>query len=93
MDSRSRLVFQVRRFAVLKFDAVPSAKGKTMAFDQQLRNLINAPGIAEAIAENETLAEKVCELLAKKNWTRDERQFLFDAVDHLYEERVEGPAE
>jgi hypothetical protein len=79
------IVCAIRRNAVLKFQTVPTSKGLVQAFDAQMRNLINSPGIAEAIAENEALGYEVCEILEHKVWSKPERERLLTIVNELYE--------
>lgn len=80
------LVCAIRRNAVLKFQAVPTSKGQVLAFDSQIRHLINAPGFAEAVAEDEAVGREVCEILAKKVFTHADRVRLLYVANEPYED-------
>lgn len=80
------LVCQIHRNAVLQFESVPSAPKQIERFDEQIRELYNAPTIAESIVQDKPdQALKVCDTLAKTSWSMDDRTFLLDMVESLYE--------
>jgi len=57
-----------------------------LVFDEQIRALYAAPSIAESIVQDKPdKAQKVCDTLAKPSWSTDDRTFLLDVVESLYE--------
>lgn len=79
------LVCAIRRNAVLRFEEVPTAPAQVKQFDEQMRLLLTAPSVAEAIVADTTRGQEVCAILAKDKWTRADRVTLFDVVEDLYE--------
>lgn len=79
------LVCAIRRNAVLKFETVPAAPAQLRQFDEQMRTLLTAPGIAEAIVEETTRGQEVCDILAKPRWVHADRMTLLDIVEAIYE--------
>lgn len=80
------LVCAIRRNAILQAETVPTRPAQVKTFDRQMRELLAAPSIAEAIAEDEERGKQVCDLLAKERWSTDDREKLFEFVEELYEE-------
>jgi hypothetical protein len=80
------LICQIRRNAVLRFEAVPSRPSQVKQFDAQMRELLTAPGIAEAVAEDEPRGHEVCAILGKERWSQQDREKLFAVVEELYGE-------
>lgn len=73
------------------FDKVPTDPQQTKEFDAQMRELIATYGITESLAIDEPGAmRQLCAVLAKTKdgksaWTRDDREWLLDLVEKLYE--------
>ncbi len=80
------LVCAVHRNAVLQFQAIPTGPAQLLIFDKQLRELYNAPTVAESIVcEFPAKVKKVCDTLAKPSWTIEDRSYLLDVIESLYE--------
>ncbi len=75
----------VRRNAILRFEEVPTAPTQLKQFDEQMRALYAAPGIAEAIDAETARGPEICALLAKGEWTAADRVTLLDVIEDLYE--------
>lgn len=80
------LVCAVHRNAVLKFQTVPTSPSDAAAFDDQIRQLYNAPTIAESIVSDTTDGMTACQILAKNTFTMQDRQKLLDIVESLYKD-------
>jgi len=80
------LLCWARRSAILLFDKVPTNPAHIPEFDAQIRQLIAAPGVTESLLSDKPGAmNQLCVVLAKKNWTDADRDWLLDLVESLYE--------
>ena len=80
------LVCWARRSAILQFEIEPTNTNEIPRFDAQMRQLYAAPGIAESLVSD--LPDKMkllCDTLAKTIWTQQDRQFLLNTIEKLYE--------
>lgn len=75
----------VHRQAVLQFQTVPTEPHEQEKFDAQIRELYNAPTIAESLVTdtpNSVLA--LCAILAKTSFTMEDRTALLNGIEALY---------
>lgn len=79
------IVCFVHRNAVLRFQSVPTNPSLTAEFDVQIRQLYNAPGIAESLASDTTRTMEACLILAKSSFTHTDRVNLYEIIEDLYE--------
>jgi len=78
-------VCSIHRNAILRFEGVPTNRRELKEFDVQLRQCFTSQAIAEAIEAKGTGA-RVCELLAKEDWTDAERSELYESLEDSYED-------
>lgn len=79
------IVCHIHRNAILRYESVPTGRHEIKEFDAQLRQLFGQQSIAEAVEAAGTYV-RVCDLLAKDQWTQAERTELYELVESLYEE-------
>jgi hypothetical protein len=85
------LLCWARRSAILLFDKVPTDPHQLNEFDAQMRELVAAPGVTESLLSDESGSMKqLCAVLAKVKdgksvWTLQDREWLLDLVEKLYE--------
>lgn len=80
------LLCWARRSAILLYDSVPTDPKEYPKFDAQMRALIAAPDMAESLVSDTPGAMKeLCAVLGKRAWTQEDRQFLLDTIESLYE--------
>lgn len=85
------LLCWARRSAILKFDKVPTDPHQKQQFDDQMGELIAAPGVTESLLSDQPGAMKqLCAVLGKvtdgkRTWTDADRDWLLDLVESLYE--------
>ena len=79
------LVCAIRRNAVLRFEEVPTKPKDIVKFDEQMRVLLAAPSIAEAIESDTTRAQEICDILSKHEFSHADRTTLLAVVESLYE--------
>lgn len=85
------LLCWARRSAILKFDKVPSDTRQLPVFDDQIADLLAATGVTESLLSDKPGAMKqLCAVLGKVKdgkhvWTDDDREWLLDLVESLYE--------
>jgi len=85
------LVCAVHRNAVLRFEQVPTKDQQAKEFDKQIRELLNVTTIAEAVVNETSHGQEVCDILAKASFTHADRVKLFDIVEQLYESAAPPP--
>ncbi len=75
----------VERFAILKFQAIPTSPADLAQFDTQMRQLYASPTISQSVVNDATdKIESVCGLLAKPTWTLADRTALLAVIESLY---------
>jgi len=79
------LVCNVHKNAVLRFQTVPTNPADQAKFDDQIRQLYNAPSIAESVVSDTSKAVTVCAILAQAVFSQADRQKLLDVIESLYE--------
>jgi len=85
------LLCWARRSAILKFDKVPTDPHQLPKFDEQIAELIAATGVTESLLSDQPGAMKqLCAVLGKvkdgeHTWSKDDREWLLDLVERLYE--------
>ena len=78
------IVCAIHRYAILRYESIPTGKKELKEFDLELRDCFRSSDVAKAI-EEAGKGMQVCELLKKEDWTSTEREELFDALEDLYE--------
>lgn len=81
------LVCWARRSAILQFETVPTDTKQIQRFDEQMRALYAAPGIAESLVSD--VADRmtdVCNILGKTSWSTKDREDLLEIIESLYEQ-------
>ena len=80
------IICNIHRQAVLEFQTVPTDVKQLPEFDAQIRELYNAPSIAESVVNDAAdKALQVCATLAKPSFTQADREFLYGVIESLYE--------
>lgn len=89
------LVCWARFSALVPFDSVPTDPAQFAEFDKGIRQFYAAPDVPESLVEQLSLKsmppalsdtmKRVCDTLAKRIWNHDDREFLKDTAESLYE--------
>lgn len=75
----------VHRQAVLQFQTIPTDPHEQAQFDAQIRELYNAPTIAESlVTDTPTKVLGLCAILAKPSFSMEDRTALLDGIEALY---------
>lgn len=82
------LVCAVHRNAILRFQSIPTLDSDLAQFDSQMRQLI-ADYSMDLVSDNTTTKVKLlCAVLAKPKFNTEDRQFMLNMVEALYEGHV-----